>query len=513
MANPEKLNPEKLAFYEKYAHAAMEQQQKYGIPASITLAQMYIESNGGKSRLAENGNNFFGIKCPPGWVDSGKPFSQHNDDRPNEKFCNYASVEESVLHHSQFLMGKRYERCRQCASDDYRGWATGLQAAGYATNRNYAASLVRDIEAYGLAKYDEMAIQTATQPIGYAKNERVEIGTVQPMVTMDMEQPQITEAAYCLPVGDGSGIVVTSLFGHRSAPTAGASTEHKGLDIAAKYEDVYSMEKGTVVDVGSDQKSGNYIKIKYERAEGKSYTVSFCHLDDNSIKVRKGDSVEAGDVIARSGATGVGTGPHLHLTVRKDDGQGNNERIDPLDYLAEITVRGNLTGKVQMKGTNEDLLAGRLSTVDVTPTPHEVLLAQQSGKNLTPAQQKNAAQGINLANLAKSNDPLMMLACLMGANGEGLSSGDNIISELISSLFKGAILMGISLDRSGKTAQQDVVAGHQEKPETAEEKSVTLVRRERESVDPDKARELAMMNFDAEYPEESHTVMRQRQLQ
>ena len=273
------------------------------------------------------------------------------------------------------------------------------------------------------------------------------------------------------------------------------------------------MEKGTVVDVGSDQKSGNYIKIKYERAEGKSYTVSFCHLDNNSIKVRKGDSVEAGDVIARSGATGVGTGPHLHLTVRKDDGQGNNERIDPLDYLAEITVRGNLTGKVQMKGTNEDLLAGRLSTVDVTPTPHEVLLAQQSGKNLTPAQQKNAAQGINLANLAKSNDPLMMLACLMGANGEGLSSGDNIISELISSLFKGAILMGISLDRSGKTAQQDVVAGHQEKPETAEEKSVTLVRRERESVDPDKASELAMMNFDAEYPEESHTVMRQRQLQ
>ena len=236
MANPEKLNPEKLAFFEKYAPIAMEQQQKYGIPASVTLAQMYIESDGGKSKLADKGNNYFGIKCPPGWVAAGKPYSVHNDDKSNEKFCNYSSVEESVLHHSQFLMGKRYAKCRQCASDDYRGWATGLQSAGYATNRNYASMIVNDIETYGLQKYDQMAIQNATQPIGYARGEKVDIGGGRPMTAATTPEPFIAAGTYSLPV-DGN-VIVTSLFGHRNAPTAGASTEHKGLDIAAKYEDV-----------------------------------------------------------------------------------------------------------------------------------------------------------------------------------------------------------------------------------------------------------------------------------
>ena len=53
-----KLNQEKVAFFERYAPLAMAQQQKYGIPASVTLAQMYIESAGGKSNLAQTGNNY-----------------------------------------------------------------------------------------------------------------------------------------------------------------------------------------------------------------------------------------------------------------------------------------------------------------------------------------------------------------------------------------------------------------------------------------------------------------------
>ena len=152
-----KLNQEKVAFFERYAPLAMAQQQKYGIPASVTLAQMYIESAGGKSNLAQTGNNYFGIKCSQQWLAEGKPYSLHHDDKPNEKFCNYATVEESINHHSQFLMGNRYAACRRCAEDDYRGWANGLQAAGYATNRNYANMLIADIEAYGLSKYDQQA--------------------------------------------------------------------------------------------------------------------------------------------------------------------------------------------------------------------------------------------------------------------------------------------------------------------------------------------------------------------
>ena len=66
---------------------------------------MYLESAGGTSNLAVTGNNYFGIKCSSQWLAEGKPYSLHHDDKPNEKFCNYASVQESIEHHSQFLMG------------------------------------------------------------------------------------------------------------------------------------------------------------------------------------------------------------------------------------------------------------------------------------------------------------------------------------------------------------------------------------------------------------------------
>lgn len=181
------MNQQKAAFFEQYAPLAMAQQQKYGIPASITLAQMYIESAGGKSNLARNGNNFFGIKCTSDWLAAGKPYSLHNDDRPNEKFCNYSSVEESIEHHSKFLMGKRYARCRQCGSDDYRGWANGLRAAGYATNPNYAKMLISEIEAYGLTKYDQ---QAKTMPVSAdAKvNRSTAMGKQEPVLTPTQQQ-------------------------------------------------------------------------------------------------------------------------------------------------------------------------------------------------------------------------------------------------------------------------------------------------------------------------------------
>ena len=89
----------------------MEQQRQYGIPASVTLAQMAFESDWGRSYLARKGNNYFGIKCSPQWLAEGRPYSLHNDDKPDEKFCNYATVEESIDHHSRLLMSDRYKRC------------------------------------------------------------------------------------------------------------------------------------------------------------------------------------------------------------------------------------------------------------------------------------------------------------------------------------------------------------------------------------------------------------------
>ena len=210
----------------------MEQQQKYGIPASITLAQMYLESGGGTSKLAVNGNNYFGIKCSSDWLAAGKPYSLHNDDRPNEKFCNYSSVEDSMLHHSQFLMGSRYKNCRACDSTDYVGWARGLQAAGYATNKKYASILIADIEAYGLQKYDQQAVQLAQQKgvtIGYAKGQPVDIGTRHAATTA---VSLTTAGNYCFPIV-GDNLVMSDGFG--KSPTNYRDHNHNGIDLRAKY--------------------------------------------------------------------------------------------------------------------------------------------------------------------------------------------------------------------------------------------------------------------------------------
>ena len=97
-------------YAEQYADFAMEQMRKYGIPASVTLAQGILESSNGQSRLALNENNHFGIKATPRWIAQGGKYGLYTDDKPNEKFCSYDSVGDSYEHHSRFLVeNKRYE--------------------------------------------------------------------------------------------------------------------------------------------------------------------------------------------------------------------------------------------------------------------------------------------------------------------------------------------------------------------------------------------------------------------
>lgn len=79
-------------YAEQYADFAMEQMRKYGIPASVTLAQGILESSNGQSRLALNENNHFGIKATPRWIAQGGKYGLYTDDKPNEKFCSYDSV-------------------------------------------------------------------------------------------------------------------------------------------------------------------------------------------------------------------------------------------------------------------------------------------------------------------------------------------------------------------------------------------------------------------------------------
>ena len=493
-------NSQKAAFFERYAPLAIEQQQKYGIPASVTLAQAWWERG-----AANTANNFFGIKADSSWLREGKPYMEFKDDeRGLSKFRQYGSIEESFEDHSRFLLqNRRYSSVRNCASDDYSGWLNGLKTGGYSTNPNYVSNLEQDICAYNLSRYDQMAIEGARSKgiaIGYARGSSTPSQSMSSASTSYMASA--SQNCYCLPVGDGTGLVVTSLYGHRDAPTKGASSEHNGIDIRAKYENVYSMENGHVVSVGSDSRSGNYIVVEYERADGKNYRVSFCHLDKNGIFVKEGDNIAAGTTIARSGSSGTSTAPHLHLTVRQSDGSGNYVHVNPLDYLAEISVRGGLAGTVVKKGTSVDLLASRKSSVDTTPTPLDVLLAQQSGWNLSPVQRQNIDQGMmqNAFNGNADYEKQNMLAYLMGQSGKEEQGGD-LISELVRGLFVGAIGMAIQLNQFGKGGNDDIYASNAQPEQNEEERANTLLRRQRESIDPVYAQEMARMKFNTEYPE------------
>lgn len=146
-------------FIRRYADIAMRQQKKYGIPASVILAQMAYESGWGSSDLAQKGNNYFGIKCSSSWLRQGLPYSLHNDDRPNEKFCNFSCVEEGVEYHTRLLMSDRYARCWRYGPTDYLNWLKTIKASGYATRKDYVTRCEKIIKKHKLYIYDQKALK------------------------------------------------------------------------------------------------------------------------------------------------------------------------------------------------------------------------------------------------------------------------------------------------------------------------------------------------------------------
>ena len=135
----------------RFKEEAVRQMRLSGIPASITMAQACLESDNGNSRLAAEGNNHFGIKCH-GWAGDSL---RADDDARNECFRKYTTPEESFSDHSDFLRYRdRYAFLFELEPTDYKGWAHGLKAAGYATSPVYADNLIRIIEANNLHLLD-----------------------------------------------------------------------------------------------------------------------------------------------------------------------------------------------------------------------------------------------------------------------------------------------------------------------------------------------------------------------
>lgn len=148
-----------IAYIQTYSELAIVEMNRSGIPASITLAQGILESQNGASKLAQNANNHFGIKCKKYW--QGETYYHQDDDYDDNGkliqscFRAYDSVIDSYVDHTNFLkQSANYQELFSYSKTDYYNWAIGLKKCGYATDPQYGHKLVKIIEQKNLAQYD-----------------------------------------------------------------------------------------------------------------------------------------------------------------------------------------------------------------------------------------------------------------------------------------------------------------------------------------------------------------------
>ena len=339
------MSSSRQEYIEAYSELAKVQMRRYGIPASVTLAQAIIESANGKSTLSNVANNHFGIKG-----DFHGNYVLADDDKPNEHFKKYDNVGQSYEDHSKVLMNDRYRKLtKDLTPDDYRGWAAAIKKGGYATDGNYVKTIVGVIEGANLQKYDQMVMQEMkSQGKSFGiDNNPLEISTSLKDSNGKRIEPDINSEGrkYSFPLKRSEFMLVTSPFGLRRDPMDHSKQQmHKGIDIQTKHEAVLATEdNGRVIKASQNINTGGgrTVTIEYDRNDGSKYQCTYMHLD--SIAVKVGDTVSAGQKLGISGNTGTRTtGEHLHFGVKVVSNDGASRDLDPAAYLADIAQRGNI---------------------------------------------------------------------------------------------------------------------------------------------------------------------------
>ena len=498
---------DKESFFEENAPLAIDQQIKYGIPASLTLAQMYWESGCGTSDVAVHANNYFGVKDHAG-AKAGRPVYRHDDvDEKNAPFKIYDSKEASVQGHSEVLMQRNYSKCHSLASDDFEGWLNGIQSSPsrYAADRNYVVNLMKDYIAYDLGKYDQMAIAKAQElhvRCGYMSGTSAGVATrgnaAGQGVGSQKSLTYIEGFKGCMPFGANANMMTLTCDYSPDKPDAIHPKGHKGIDLRAKAgTELFATEgNGTVIAAGYDLKrdrygkeigGGHFIKIQYDRPDGHNYLVTCMHLKETPNFIT-GDKIEAGQLLGHTGNSGGSTAEHLDIRVQKD-----GEWMDPKDYLAEVAALGNINAKMFDKKTKTELLASRIENI-VVQNANDSLLAQQQG------QQKVAADKLQAAN------PVEKYASLAGFQNMGLedlAKGD-FVGNLMSQLFLAFISLAIKGNRDAQQTEGES-QGAALSPKTVpseDEAYVMHSRRHKESIDGEQLHDQAMMNYDSEMPQQ-----------
>lgn len=178
------------------------------------------------------------------------------------------------------------------------------------------ADISGDIEdAQSNADYYAAEIQAQEELIAAIKRAEAE------KAAAGVEEHPYTGGAFRWPCP--SSTRVTSDYGTRVSPMSGASSNHKGIDIGASAgADIIAAADGTVTAASYSSAAGNYVMIDHG---GGLYTV---YMHASSLLVSPGQTVSAGDVIAKVGSTGISTGSHLHFGVSL-----NGSYVSPWSYL------------------------------------------------------------------------------------------------------------------------------------------------------------------------------------
>ena len=151
-----------------------------------------------------------------------------------------------------------------------------------------------------------------------------------------------------------SSTTISSYYGNRTAPTAGATTYHRGIDIPCSMgSDIIAVADGTVIYVGYLGNAGNAVIVDHGSG------ISSCYFHLSEFLVSEGDSVTAGQTICKSGSTGVSTGPHLHFAVRE-----NGEYVNPLKYYTMIEDKGNVSNTEGGESSNNTTSTDSTNSTD-----------------------------------------------------------------------------------------------------------------------------------------------------
>lgn len=264
----EHRNPKFVAYIQRHYAEALRQMQRYNIPASITMAQGIVETGAGQSTLALEHNNHFGIKCHSSW--RGKT-AYRTDDRPNECFRSYDSWEDSYEDHSLFLLKPRYSRLFSLPQDDYRGWAMGLQQAGYATNKGYANALIKIVENYELYTLDHGYLPSYIK--GGKKHQETSVGRRKHTSQPPTSQP---DPNHMRPIYTSYRLLYI-LANHGDSYESIAQELGVSARKLAKYNETpldYPLQEGDVI----------YLERKHSRADS-TYTSHVVRVGDSMHRI------------------------------------------------------------------------------------------------------------------------------------------------------------------------------------------------------------------------------------